>query len=76
MKKNTFLWILVALVVFFFVFGMGTSVYEGFASGSSTSTSPPKCPEVTRGGKVHCGIRGKNGKCSIGQQKVNGTTCP
>ena len=67
MKKNTFLWILVALVVFFFVFGMGTSVYEGFAS---------KCPEVTQGGKVHCGIRSKSGKCSIGPLKVSGTTCP
>jgi len=66
MKKNTFLWILVALVVFFFVFGMGKSVYEGFAS---------KCPEVTQGGRVHCGIRSKNGRCSIGAQKI-GTTCP
>jgi hypothetical protein len=46
MKKNTFLWILLALVVFFFVFGMGTSVYEGF----KTCTKNKDCPEVPQGG--------------------------
>ena len=77
MKKilSCIFYILLSLVVFFFVFGMGRSVYEGFASGSRGSTSLPKCPEVSRGGKVHCGIRGKNGQCSIGAQKF-GKTCP
>ena len=65
MKKNSFLWILVALVVFFFVFGMGKSVYEGFGCKKNTD-----CPNGTRGGQPVCGLCSKNGKCSIGTSLV------
>jgi hypothetical protein len=71
MKKNSFLWILVALVVFFFVFGMGKSVYEGFKSCKINKD----CPEVSQGGWPHCGICGKTGRCGPGPKKIYGTTC-
>jgi hypothetical protein len=65
MKKNTFLYILLALVVFFFVFGMGRFVYEGFGC-----TSNSQCPQQTQGGVPHCGVCGKNGQCSISANLV------
>lgn len=70
MKKNTFLWILVALVVFFFVFGMGKSVYEGFGCKKNTD-----CPEQTQAGWAHCGIcNTRTGQCGgIGPRKYK--TC-
>lgn len=69
MKKNTFLWILVALVVFFFVFGMGKSVYEGFC------TSNGDCPGlVTNGGRTYCRAC-KNGGCAQGKLKIAGAPC-
>jgi len=64
MKKNTFLWILVALVIFFFVFGMGKSVYEGFGGtkkpGESCGTNSDCEHSTTR-----CGVC-SNGFCSKG----------
>ena len=56
MKKNTFLYIFLALVVFFFVFGMGRSVYEGFGT---TCTVNSQCPHST----TRCGVC-SNGSCS------------
>lgn len=69
MKKNTFLWILLALVVFFFVFGMGKSVYEGF-----DCTLNSQCPEVKKGTKTYCGGC-SNGYCKAGKLKLPGGAC-
>jgi hypothetical protein len=69
MKKNSFLWILVALVVFFFVFGMGKSVYEGF--GCSPAGQRCKNPAtITVGGIPYKSICGKTGKCSPTTEKA------
>ena len=63
MKKNTFLWILLALVVFFFVFGMGKSVYEGFVFPCKKNTD---CPQETQGGIKRCGVCNTNtGACGV-----------
>ena len=70
MKKNSFLWILVALVVFFFVFGMGTSVYEGFTSCTVNS----QCAEVKKGKTTYCGACPR-GFCQPGKVKVSGVSC-
>jgi hypothetical protein len=70
MKKNSFLWILVALVVFFFVFGMGTSVYEGFTSCTVNSD----CPQKDSGGKTYCGACTR-GFCQAGRVKVKKVPC-
>jgi hypothetical protein len=70
MKKNTFLWILVALVVFFFVFGMGKSVYEGFVKFGGNCTSKSSCDDVPgSNGRTYYGICSKSGKCSKGGMK-------
>jgi hypothetical protein len=72
MKKNTFLYILLALVVFFFVFGMGRSVYEGFVSTPCTLNS--QCPKVIDGTKTYCGGC-PNGFCGKGKLKGPGVSC-
>jgi hypothetical protein len=69
MKKNTLLWILVGLVVFFFVFGMGRSVYEGFECGLNY-----ECPNVPSGGKTYCGACNR-GTCGKGKVKIKGARC-
>lgn len=61
MKKNTFLYILLALVVFFFVFGMGRSVYEGF---NTPCTLRSQCESST-----HCGSC-TQGYCTKGPSKA------
>ena len=63
MKKNTFLWILLAVVVFFFVFGMGKSVYEGFAGETCTLNS--QCPHSA----TNCGVCTRNGTCGTGMKR-------
>ena len=69
MKKNTFLWILVTLVVFFFVFGMGKSVYEGF--GCSPAGKQCNNPAViTVGGIRYKSICGKTGTCSASTERA------
>ena len=66
MKKNTFLYILLALVVFFFVFGMGRSVYEGF---NKSCTLRSECETST-----HCGGC-PHGYCIKGAKKITGVKC-
>ena len=72
MKKilSCIFYILLSLVVFFFVFGMGRSVYEGF----QTCTVNAQCPQVTRKNKTYCGAC-QRGFCQAGKLKSKGVPC-